>query len=66
MILHKLIQIFNNYNEDIRISRSADKNFNGIFLRWNPNASTGTLTNWWNIVNTSGGEYRIGVNGQAE
>ncbi|KAA6394096.1 MAG: hypothetical protein EZS28_010378 [Streblomastix strix] len=54
----------NQYSQGIRISRSTNTNYSGIFLGCDPNSSTGTLTDQWNIVNSPTGELRIGVNEQ--
>ncbi|KAA6400716.1 MAG: hypothetical protein EZS28_003756 [Streblomastix strix] len=54
----------NNFNEGLRISRSSDSNYSGIYLGCNPNSICASLTNQWNIVNTPIGELRIGVSDQ--
>ncbi|KAA6395452.1 MAG: hypothetical protein EZS28_009023 [Streblomastix strix] len=51
----------NQYSQGIRISRSTNTNYSGIFLGCDPNSSIGTLQDQWNIVNTPTGELRIGV-----
>ncbi|KAA6399392.1 MAG: hypothetical protein EZS28_005078 [Streblomastix strix] len=51
-------------DEGLRIARSINGNFSGIFLGCDPNSSSGTISNQWNIVNTPDGELRIGVNTQ--
>ncbi|KAA6374639.1 MAG: hypothetical protein EZS28_029834 [Streblomastix strix] len=47
--------------QGIRISRSTNTNYSGIFLGCNPLSNIGTLQDQWNIVNTPTGEFRIGV-----
>ncbi|KAA6360413.1 MAG: hypothetical protein EZS28_044060 [Streblomastix strix] len=54
----------NNYNEGIRIARSTDSNYCGIYLGCNPNSTTGTLTNQWNITVPDTGEFRLGLGTQ--
>ncbi|KAA6372604.1 MAG: hypothetical protein EZS28_031869 [Streblomastix strix] len=54
----------NNYNEGIRISRSTNSNFSGIYLGCNPNSTTGTLADQWNIIVTDTGELKIGLGTQ--
>ncbi|KAA6343206.1 MAG: hypothetical protein EZS28_052328, partial [Streblomastix strix] len=51
----------NNFNEGLRISRSSDSNYSGIYLGCNVNSTSGSLTDQWSIVNTPTGELRIGV-----
>ncbi|KAA6375655.1 MAG: hypothetical protein EZS28_028818 [Streblomastix strix] len=53
----------NNYNQGLRIARSTN-NYCGIFLGCDPNSTTGTLTDQWNIANTAAGEFRIGLASQ--
>ncbi|KAA6364788.1 MAG: hypothetical protein EZS28_039685 [Streblomastix strix] len=50
------------YNEGIRISRSTNSQYSGIYLGCNPNSIDGPLTDQWSIVNAPTGEFRIGVN----
>ncbi|KAA6363814.1 MAG: hypothetical protein EZS28_040660 [Streblomastix strix] len=54
----------NNFNEGLRISRSSDSNYSGIYLGCNPNSTSGSLTDQWSIVNTPTSELRIGVSDQ--
>ncbi|KAA6361712.1 MAG: hypothetical protein EZS28_042761 [Streblomastix strix] len=54
----------NNFNEGLRISRSSDSNFSGIYLGCNANSTSGSLIDQWSIVNTPTGELRIGVSDQ--
>ncbi|KAA6364561.1 MAG: hypothetical protein EZS28_039912, partial [Streblomastix strix] len=60
----KINPIDGDFNEGIRIARSTNGNFSGIFLGCNPNTSNGTLSDQWSIVNTPNGELQIGVNTQ--
>ncbi|KAA6366126.1 MAG: hypothetical protein EZS28_038347, partial [Streblomastix strix] len=53
----------NNYNQGIRIARSTN-NYCGIYLACDPNSSTGTLSDQWNIAVTEAGEFRIGLGSQ--
>ncbi|KAA6392975.1 MAG: hypothetical protein EZS28_011499 [Streblomastix strix] len=54
----------NNFNEELRISRSTVSNYSGIYLGCNPSQTSGALTDQWSIVNTPTGELRIGVGDQ--
>ncbi|KAA6366560.1 MAG: hypothetical protein EZS28_037914, partial [Streblomastix strix] len=54
----------NQYSQGIRISRSTNTNYSGIFLGCDPLTTIGTLQDQWNIVNSPTGEFRIGVNEQ--
>ncbi|KAA6366690.1 MAG: hypothetical protein EZS28_037783, partial [Streblomastix strix] len=54
----------NNFNEGLRISRSSDSSYCGIYLGCNANSTSGSLTDQWSIVNTPTGELRIGVSDQ--
>ncbi|KAA6380802.1 MAG: hypothetical protein EZS28_023670 [Streblomastix strix] len=51
-----------NFNEGVRIARSTNSNYCGIYLGCNPQSTQGALTDQWSIVNTPTGELRIGVN----
>ncbi|KAA6373805.1 MAG: hypothetical protein EZS28_030668 [Streblomastix strix] len=53
----------NNYNQGLRIARSTN-NYCGIYLGCDPNSTTGTLSDQWNIANTAAGEFRIGLASQ--
>ncbi|KAA6399009.1 MAG: hypothetical protein EZS28_005468 [Streblomastix strix] len=53
----------NNYNQGLRIARSIN-NYCGIHLGCDQNSTTGTLSDQWNIANTSTGEFRIEVGTQ--
>ncbi|KAA6400731.1 MAG: hypothetical protein EZS28_003745 [Streblomastix strix] len=48
----------------LRLSRSSDSNYSGIYLGCNPNSTSGSLTDQQSIVNTPTGELRIGVSDQ--
>ncbi|KAA6332573.1 MAG: hypothetical protein EZS28_053262 [Streblomastix strix] len=52
------------YNEGLRISRSAIGNYSGIFLGCDSSQTSGTIPYQWCIVNTPTGELRIGVDDQ--
>ncbi|KAA6384836.1 MAG: hypothetical protein EZS28_019635, partial [Streblomastix strix] len=52
------------YNEGLRISRSAVGNYSGIFLGCDSSSTSGTIPYQWCIVNTPTGELRIGVDDQ--
>ncbi|KAA6360791.1 MAG: hypothetical protein EZS28_043682 [Streblomastix strix] len=54
----------NQFSQGIRISRSTNTNYSGIFLGCDPLSTTGSLQDQWNIVNTPSGQFRIGVNDQ--
>ncbi|KAA6369763.1 MAG: hypothetical protein EZS28_034712, partial [Streblomastix strix] len=54
----------NNYNEGIGIARSTDSNYCGIYLGCNPNSTTGTLADQWNITVPDTGEFRLGLGTQ--
>ncbi|KAA6382183.1 MAG: hypothetical protein EZS28_022290, partial [Streblomastix strix] len=53
----------NNYNQGLRIARSTKK-YCGIYLGCDPNSTSGTLSDQWNIADTAAGEFRIGVGSQ--
>ncbi|KAA6374599.1 MAG: hypothetical protein EZS28_029876 [Streblomastix strix] len=53
----------NNYNQGLRIARTTN-NYCGIYLGCDPNSTTDTLSDQWNIANTADGEFRIGVGSQ--
>ncbi|KAA6365925.1 MAG: hypothetical protein EZS28_038548, partial [Streblomastix strix] len=50
--------------DGIRIARSTNNNYCGLYLGCNPNSSTGTLSDQWNIANTADGQFRIGLGSQ--
>ncbi|KAA6367725.1 MAG: hypothetical protein EZS28_036748 [Streblomastix strix] len=52
-----------NYNQGLRIARSTN-NYCGIYLACNPNSSTGTLSDQWNICVFEAGEIKIGLGAQ--
>ncbi|KAA6338660.1 MAG: hypothetical protein EZS28_052679, partial [Streblomastix strix] len=52
------------YTEGIRIARSSNGNCSGIYLGCDPNSTSGTMEDQWNIVNTPDGQLQIGVNTQ--
>ncbi|KAA6369453.1 MAG: hypothetical protein EZS28_035020, partial [Streblomastix strix] len=54
----------NQFSQGIRIARSTNSNYSGIFLGCDPLSTTGSLQDQWNIVNTPTGQFRIGVNDQ--
>ncbi|KAA6373753.1 MAG: hypothetical protein EZS28_030719 [Streblomastix strix] len=54
----------NQFSQGIRISRSTNTNQSGIFLGCDPLSTTGSLQDQQNIVNTTAGQFRIGVNDQ--
>ncbi|KAA6370784.1 MAG: hypothetical protein EZS28_033689, partial [Streblomastix strix] len=63
----KVVQINpigDNFNEGLRISRSANSDYCGIYLCCNPQSTTGALADQLSMVNTPTGELRIGVNTQ--
>ncbi|KAA6391966.1 MAG: hypothetical protein EZS28_012509 [Streblomastix strix] len=63
----KVVQINtigDNFNEGVRISRSANSDYCGIYLGCNPQSTTGALADQLSMVNTPTGELRIGVNTQ--
>ncbi|KAA6321313.1 MAG: hypothetical protein EZS28_054569, partial [Streblomastix strix] len=53
----------NNYNQGLRIARSTN-NYCGIYLACDPNSTTGTLSDQWNIDVTADGEFRLGLGTQ--
>ncbi|KAA6390658.1 MAG: hypothetical protein EZS28_013816 [Streblomastix strix] len=50
--------------DGIRIARSINNNNCGIYLGCDPNSQTGTLSDQWNIANSSDGQFRIGLGSQ--
>ncbi|KAA6376689.1 MAG: hypothetical protein EZS28_027784 [Streblomastix strix] len=53
----------NNYNQGIRIARSTN-NYCGIYLACDPNSTTGTLSDQWNISVFDTGELKIALGAQ--
>ncbi|KAA6376780.1 MAG: hypothetical protein EZS28_027692, partial [Streblomastix strix] len=45
-----------NFNEGVRISRSTNSNYCGIYLGCNPQSTKGALKDQWSMVNTPTGE----------